>query len=165
MNIGEFAASHGKKLILGDLTSLSDRSLCPGEPSSFRDLSSDDEPVEFHFFSCFQFSLMVHCRVSHIIGNTICEHQFSLICISLFVVTWHFPWTCKAQQNYPAFWSWSARHLVALSVGRCIKWHGFTSNACYSIRSPTCVSEFLGLFNYCHRVLEKSLIRVIKTAK
>ena len=50
MNIGEFAASHGKKLILGDLTSLSDRSLCPGEPSSFRDLGSDDEPVEFHSF-------------------------------------------------------------------------------------------------------------------
>lgn len=50
MNIGEFAASRGKKLILGVLTSLSDRSLCPGEPSSFRDLGSDDEPVGFHSF-------------------------------------------------------------------------------------------------------------------
>lgn len=30
MNIGEFAGSHGKKLISGDLTSfLSDRSICP----------------------------------------------------------------------------------------------------------------------------------------
>lgn len=50
MNIGEFAASRGKKLILGVLTSLSDRSLCPGEPSSFRDLGSDDEQVGFHSF-------------------------------------------------------------------------------------------------------------------
>lgn len=44
MNIGEYAASRGKKLIWGDLTSLpNDRSLCPGEPSSFSDLGNKHE--------------------------------------------------------------------------------------------------------------------------
>lgn len=39
MNIGEFTASHGKKLILEDPTSLlSDGPLCPAEPSSSSDL-------------------------------------------------------------------------------------------------------------------------------
>lgn len=63
MNIGKFAASHRRKLIWGDLTSLlSDRSLCPEEPSSFSDLESECEPVGFHsFMSCFQLSLMADC--------------------------------------------------------------------------------------------------------
>lgn len=48
MNIGNFAASCGKKLILGNLTSLlGDRSICPSEPSRSGH-NSKCESVEFH---------------------------------------------------------------------------------------------------------------------
>lgn len=112
MNIGEFAASHGKKLLWGDLTSLSDRSLGLGEPSSYSDLGSKYEPVGFHSFICFRFCVMVDCRVG--LGNIKCEHRFPLMCVSVFVVTWYFPGLVKHNRSLLQFWSWSAGYFNML---------------------------------------------------
>lgn len=88
------------------------------------------------------------------LGNIKCEHQVLLAYIAVLVVTWHFPGFENHDGILQVFELEGRIFSYALTVCRAIKWHGLTSNACYSIRSLPCVyldSGSFQLFPYSNR--------------